>query len=61
MEKKNTIKFTHKRKGDAPKLFCSIRKAKKTLNWKPYYSDIIRIIKDEINWNNYLAKKNIYR
>ncbi len=59
--KKNTIKFTHKRKGDAPKLFCSIRKAKKILNWKPNYSDIFRIIKDEINWNNYLAKKNVHR
>ncbi len=59
--KKNIIKFTNKRKGDTPKLFCSIRKAKKILNWKPNHSDIFRIVNDEIDWNNYLAKKNVHR
>ncbi len=58
---KNKVKFTKKRKGDAPKLFCSIRKAKKILNWSPNHSNIIKIINDEIKWNKYLYENKINR
>jgi UDP-glucose 4-epimerase len=49
------------RKGDVGTLFCSINKAKKKLNWKPNFSEINNIIKDEILWVNYLKKNNIKR
>ena len=43
------------------KLVCSIKKAEKILGWKPYYSNIEKIIKDEIWWYNYLKKKRYPR
>ena len=49
------------RKGDVSALFCSIKKAKKKLNWKPNFSVIKSIIKDEISWVNYLKKNKIKR
>ena len=57
MLKKNTkIKYLKKRKYDSSKLVCDIQKAKNILNWKPLYSNIKKIIKDEIWWFNYLKK-----
>lgn len=59
--KKNKIRFTKKRKGDNAKLICSIKKAKKILNWSPNNSNIMRIINDEIKWNKYLSENKINR
>ena len=54
-------KLTKKRKGDVDKLVCSIKKAKKLLNWKPNNSKINSIINDEILWVNFLIKNKIKR
>lgn len=60
--KKNTkIIFQKNRKHDSVKLVCSIKKAEKILGWKPLYSNIERIIKDEIWWYNYLKKIKYFR
>ncbi len=60
-KKKVKISFLKKRKGDQAILVCSIDKAKKILKWKPRYSKIENILKDEISWSNFLIKKNINR
>ena len=61
LNQKINIIFLKKRKGDQPILVCSIDKAKKILKWKPRYSKIETILKDEISWSNFLIKKNINR
>jgi len=53
--------YTKRRIGDSAFLVCNIKKVKKILNWKPLYSNIRTILKDEIYWSNFLAKKKIYR
>ncbi len=55
------INYQENRKHDSVKLVCSIKKAEKILGWKPYYSNIEKIIKDEIWWYNYLKKKRYPR
>ena len=49
------------RKGDIDKLSCSINKANKKINWKPKYSNIENIIKDEIKWVKYLKVRKFKR
>ena len=58
---KTDYKIVKKRKGDVDKLNCSTKKAKKRLNWKPVFSNINTILKDEISWVKYLNKVNIKR
>ena len=53
--------FKKRRKGDTDKLICDNKKAFKILKWKPIYSNISKIINDEIKWINYIEKKRIYR
>ena len=61
LNKKIKISLLKKRKGDQPVLVCSIYKAKKILKWRPRFSKIENILKSEINWSNFLIKKNITR
>ncbi|WP_440938003.1 NAD-dependent epimerase/dehydratase family protein [Candidatus Pelagibacter sp.] len=57
--KKNTeVKYLQKRKHDSSKLVCDIQKAKNILDWEPLYSNIDKIIRDEIWWFNHLKKNN---
>ena len=58
---KSNFEITKRRKGDVDKLSCSIKKAKKILNWLPINSKINKIIKDEILWVNYLKKNRVKR
>jgi UDP-glucose 4-epimerase len=55
------IKFKNRRFGDKARLICKINKAKKHLRWRPTYSSLKQIVKDEIWWNNYLISKNLIR
>jgi len=61
LRKKIKTVFLNKRKGDQPILVCDINKAKKLLNWKPKFSKINNILKDEINWSKFLIKKKLIR
>jgi len=60
-KKKIKFKYTSKRAGDNPRLFCDTRKAKKIINWKSKNSKITTILKDEILWHKYLTKNNVKR
>ena len=57
----NQFHVVKRRKGDADFLTCSIKKAKKILNWKPISSNIDKIINDEIKWVKYLLKNKKFR
>ena len=59
LKKKINYTFVKKRFGDKSKLVCSIKKAKRILLWQPKQSSLNKIFYDEINWQNYLKKKNI--
>jgi UDP-glucose 4-epimerase len=62
ISKKNMLfKFLPKRKGDQPKLICNIQKSKRVLNWRPRYSSLNNIIRNEIVWSNFLIKKKYNR
>ena len=61
IEKKIETIFLNKRKGDQPTLVCNIDKAKKSLNWKPKFSKIDNILKDEIKWSKFLIKNKFVR
>ena len=61
LNKNTKVNFLKKRKYDSPKLVCNIEKARNILGWKPLYSNIEKIIKDEIWWYNYLKKNNYNR
>ena len=61
MKKKILFEYTKRRKGDSAFLVCNISKVKSNLNWRPLYSDIKNIIKDDVYWNTFLAKKRIFR
>jgi UDP-glucose 4-epimerase len=58
---KPKIKFKKRRFGDIDRLTCQIKRAKKYLKWRPIYSNINKIIKDEIWWFNYLNFKKLNR
>ena len=55
------IKFKNRRFGDKARLICKINKANQHLGWRPIYSSLKRIVKDEIWWHNYLVSKNLIR
>ena len=59
--KDNKFQVVKRRKGDVDFLSCSIKKAKKKLNWKPLFSNIDRIINDEIKWVKYLLRTRKFR
>lgn len=58
---KTKIVIKKLRKYDTSHLNCDINKAKKILKWTPKYSNLKKIIKDEIWWFRYLSKKNLKR
>ncbi len=60
-QKNCKFNIVKKRPGDASNLTCSITKAKKILKWKPQFSSIDKIIKDEIKWVDYLISKKKIR
>ena len=53
--------YKDRRKGDVDKLICDNKKSYKILGWKPKYSIISKIIRDERNWLNYITNKKILR
>jgi len=53
--------FKNRRKGDVDKLICDNKKSYKILKWKPKYSIISKIIKDEKKWLNYITRKKKFR
>ena len=57
----NKFHIVKRRKGDVDFLSCSIKKAKTKLNWKPLFSNIDKIINDEIKWVKYLLKNKKFR
>tara|TARA_Y100001970_G_scaffold279608_1_gene387251 strand:- start:4588 stop:5568 length:981 start_codon:yes stop_codon:yes gene_type:complete len=61
IKKEIFFEYTKRRKGDSDFLVCNIKKIKKKLKWKPLYSNIKNIIKDEVYWNTFLSKKKINR
>ena len=60
-KKANKYKIVKRRKGDIDFLTCSIEKAKKKLKWKPLFSHIDLIIKDELRWVKYLLRNKRFR
>ena len=40
---------------------CNVNKAKQLIKWNPDNSKIDKILKDEIEWANFLIKKNVNR
>tara|TARA_B100001250_G_scaffold409722_1_gene434644 strand:+ start:412 stop:1428 length:1017 start_codon:yes stop_codon:yes gene_type:complete len=58
---KPIINFVKPRKHDVDFLLCEISKAKKILGWKPIYSNLNKIISDEIWWYKFLKKNNYKR
>jgi UDP-glucose 4-epimerase len=58
---KTDFEVVKNRKGDVDKLSCSINKANMKLNWRPKYSNIENIIKDEIKWVEYLNTHKLNR
>ena len=59
--KDNKFQIVKRRKGDVDFLACSIKKAKKKINWKPLFSNINKIINDEVKWVKYLIKNKKFR
>lgn len=57
----NVYQVVKRRSGDVDYLTCSNTKAKLKLNWNPIYSNINKIIKDEIEWVYYLLKNKKFR
>jgi UDP-glucose 4-epimerase len=53
--------FKKRRNGDTDKLVCSSKKASKILKWKSKFSNISKIIKDELKWLDYIEEKGIVR
>ena len=53
--------YIPKRPGEPDCTFADISKIKKLLNWKPKFSKINNILKDEINWSKVLIKKKLIR
>lgn len=53
--------FIKNRKGDVDKLLCSYDKIKKIIGWKPRYSKLKKIIRDEIFWQKHTLKLNKQR
>ena len=49
------------KKSEVNRLISKNSKAKRLIKWKPIYSNINNIIKDEIMWVNYLLKNKKFR
>tara|TARA_B100001057_G_scaffold213346_1_gene213702 strand:+ start:266 stop:1252 length:987 start_codon:yes stop_codon:yes gene_type:complete len=55
--KKNVIvRYQSKRHGDVAQIYANISKLRKTLNWKPKYSNIKLILKSAIKWEKKLLQ-----
>ena len=61
LNKKITVKYLKRRKGDVPYLICNSSRALKLLKWKARMSSIRQIIMDDIKWNRFLKKNKIFR
>ena len=61
LKKKIKVEYLDRRKGDQPFLVCNVNKAKQLIKWNPDNSKIDKILKDEIEWANFLIKKNVNR
>jgi UDP-glucose 4-epimerase len=61
VEKKNKFSyfFSSERSGDSSKLVCSNKKAFRILKWKPRYSNLNKILNDELMWQKFLNLKKI--
>lgn len=59
VRRKPKIQLCIRRNGDVSKLFCSPKKIFKLVGWKCKKSEIKKIIKDEILWQNHMTKKKI--
>jgi UDP-glucose 4-epimerase len=57
----NIYQVVKRRSGDVDYLNCSNSKAKLKLKWSPIYSNINKIVKDEIEWVYYLLKNKKFR
>lgn len=58
---KINISYVGRRNGDVSKLVCSQIKAKSFLKWKPKYSNLKKIVNDEINWIKKLKRIGLNR
>ena len=58
---KNKIKWkiAAKRKGDSTALVSNIEKLFNTINWRPKYNELSKIIKTSIDWEKKLYEKNL--
>ena len=61
LKRNSKIKFVDNRKGDVATLICDSKKAKSLISWSPNYSNISKIIENELNWINKLGKKGVKR
>ena len=61
LKKKINIKYSSRRKGDLSRLVCNANKAKKLLSWVAKYSNLRRIVHDEINWIKKLDRLGLKR
>ncbi len=48
--KKITVSYQPRRKGDVAKIYSNTKKIKKILKWKPKYNNIKKIIENAIKW-----------
>ena len=58
---KSIYEIIKRREGDVDLLTCSVKKAKKILNWRPIFSNINSILKDELLWVKHLKKVKLKR
>ena len=61
LKKNGKIKFVDNRKGDVATLICNSKKAKSLISWSPNYSNISKIIENELNWIKKLDKIRVKR
>jgi len=61
LKKKINIKYANRRKGDISRLVCNATKARNSLSWVAKYSNLKKIILDEIKWIKKLNRLGIER
>jgi UDP-glucose 4-epimerase len=59
LNKKLKIFYENRRNGDPTTLICNNSYAKKKLRWIPKYSNLNKILQDQLYWTTFLIKKNI--
>jgi UDP-glucose 4-epimerase len=59
LKTKPKLQLCSQRNGDVSKLFCSSKKIFKLVGWRCKKSEIKKIIKDEILWQNHMTKRKI--